>query len=186
MAGTERVNEISVVFAPCIFIADQQGNGRAARLAFEQTGKDLDSVGFLALGHMTRRARSTAIQIRLNVVSGERQARRTPIDDTADGGAMAFAEGGDGENVTKSIAGHTQPLRSRRPRLRSGAFWRAGVGWVRKLAFLNIRSLQEIKLDAQLLQLFLGDSGRSVSQWALGALRFWKRNHVADRVGAAE
>ncbi len=36
------------------------------------------------------------------------------------------------------VAEYASPLRSLRPRLGKGASWRARVGWVRSLAFLNI------------------------------------------------
>ena len=52
-----------------------------------------------------------------------------------------------------------------------------------KLAdFFNILLLNEIQLDAQLFQLLGTDGRRRIGQRTLCPLRFWKRNHVADRL----
>ena len=106
VAGAERVDQIPVVFTPCVFIADQQRDRCASRLAFEDAGQDFDPVGFLPLGHVSGRAGFAAIQILLDIVGGQRQAWRATIDDAPDGRAVAFAERRHGKDVTKGIAGH--------------------------------------------------------------------------------
>src|SRR5690349_10901291 len=55
VARTKRVDEIAVVLAPRVFIADQQRDRRARGFAFKEAGEDLDPVGFLALSDMPRR-----------------------------------------------------------------------------------------------------------------------------------
>ena len=106
MARAERVDQISVVFTSCIFIADQQRNRCAGRLTFKDAGQDFDPVGFLPLGHVAGRAGFAAIQILLDIVGGQHQTRRATIDDAPDGRAVAFAKGRHGKDVTKGIAGH--------------------------------------------------------------------------------
>ena len=73
MAGAERVDQISVVFTPGIFIADQQRDRCAGGLTFKDAGQDFDRVGFLPLRDVAGRAGFAPIEILLD--SSEDSAR---------------------------------------------------------------------------------------------------------------
>src|SRR5690242_573551 len=107
MTGTKRIDQIAIVLTARIFIADQQRNRRPRGLALEHPGENFDGIGLLPLCHMARGAGLTAVEVFLNIFSGQRKAWGTAIDDTADRGPMAFAKGREGEDVTERITGHT-------------------------------------------------------------------------------
>src|SRR4029079_9877822 len=71
MAGPEGVDEVSVVFTPRVFIADQQRDRCASRLAFKDAGQDFDPVGFLSLSYVAGGDGVAAITILVN--HGSRQ-----------------------------------------------------------------------------------------------------------------
>ena len=73
MAGAERIDQIAVIPAACIFVADEQRDRRAGGLAFKDTGEDFDGIGFLPLRHVAGGAGLAAIEILLDIVG-----RRAP------------------------------------------------------------------------------------------------------------
>jgi hypothetical protein len=96
---------------------------------------------------MAGRAGLAAIEIVLDIVSGEQKSGRTTVDDAADRRSVAFAKRGDGEDVTEGIAGHR----------RNGFYCEYLVGRISYLASERrftknaSRLLQKVELDAQLL-----------------------------------
>jgi hypothetical protein len=106
VARAEGIDQISIIFASGVFIANEQRDRCARRFALEQAGEDLNPVGFLPLGDMAGRAGLAAIEIVLDIVSGEQKSGRTTVDDAADRRSVAFAKRGDGEDVTESVPGH--------------------------------------------------------------------------------
>src|SRR5262245_42839294 len=156
MTRAKRIDEVAVILAPGIFIPDQQGNRRTSGLAFKHAGKNFDGIGFLPLRHMAGGAGLTAVEFLLDVFNRQRKTWRTPIDHAADRRSMALTEGRDREDVTKRITGHSRTL------------------------------IDDIQFDLQLLQLISTDRGRSIRQWALGALRFGEGDHVTNGIRPAQ
>ena len=103
MAGTELCGDVAVVLAARVGIADQQGDGCTGGLAFVHATEYLDLVGFTARGGMARLARGTPVQVGAELFHRDFQPRRATIDHAADGGAMRLAEGGDAEQMAKTI-----------------------------------------------------------------------------------
>jgi hypothetical protein len=98
VAGTEGVGDVAVILAALIGIANQQRNRRTGGLALVDAGKDLDLVRLVTLRGMPTAAGGAAIEIGAKLLgiepvrAGSRRSRnRWP--------AMAFAEGGDGEEL---------------------------------------------------------------------------------------
>ena len=106
MARAERVRDVAVVLAALVRVFDQQCDRGARRDALVHAGQDPDLVRFLALRHVARRTRLAAVQLRLDVGFGQRQARRAAIDHAADRGTVRLAEGGYGKQLAKCVAGH--------------------------------------------------------------------------------
>ena len=106
VAGPERIDQIAIVPAAGIFVPDEERDGCTGGLAFEDTGKDLDRIGFLPLRDVARGAWFASVEIPLDILDGKSQTGWTAIYDTADRGTMALAERRDGKNVTERIACH--------------------------------------------------------------------------------
>ncbi len=109
MAGAEGVANVAVVLGALVDILDQHHDGRAGgdlarrALVLEDAGQDLDLIGLLALRGEARLAGPALVEIGLDFGSGQRNVRRAAVDHAADGGAMAFAEGGDAEEMAKVL-----------------------------------------------------------------------------------
>ena len=67
-------------------------------------GKDFRGICFFALRGEGTLAWAATVQLAAQERGVERHAGRAPVDDHAEGGAMAFAEGGDAETVSVDIA----------------------------------------------------------------------------------
>ena len=63
-------------------------------------------VGFSPLGNVAAGAGAAAVEVGLDVGFGKRQAGRAAVDDAADACAVAFAEGGYGEELSEGVACH--------------------------------------------------------------------------------
>ena len=88
MTGTEAVDDVAVILAALVFIANQQRDRRAGGFAFIHTGENLDGIGFLALSDVAGSAGLAAIQLGLYVGFGQRHARGAAINHTTDCWAM--------------------------------------------------------------------------------------------------
>ena len=118
MAGAELLGDGAVVFAALVGVANQQGDGGAGGFALEDAGKDFHAIGFAALGNVTAGAGFTAVEIGLDVVCAKRQAGRAAVDDAANACAVAFAEGGDAEQLSEGIACHRVNAKQKEKRQR--------------------------------------------------------------------
>ena len=78
----------------------------AGALVLEDAGQDLHLVRLLALRGEARLAGPALVEIGLDLVSGQRNVRRAAVDDAADGGPVAFAEGGDAEQMAEGVVRH--------------------------------------------------------------------------------
>src|SRR4029079_7250107 len=92
VTGTEGIDQITVVPAAGIFAPNEERNRGAGRLAFGDTGEDLDGGGFLPLRDVARRPWLAPVEIFLNVFYGKDEPRRTPIHDPADRRRVTLAE----------------------------------------------------------------------------------------------
>jgi hypothetical protein len=92
VTGTEGIDQITVVPAAGIFVPNEERNRSAGGLAFKDTGKDFDGIGFLPLRHVTRRTWFAPIEVVLYVISRESQPWRAAIHDTTNRRPMALAE----------------------------------------------------------------------------------------------
>ncbi len=106
VSRAEQVLDRRIVLGLLIGVADQQADGTAGGLAFEHPGEDLDLVGFLALGGVAAGARLAPVQVTLQVLQRQFQARRAAVDNGDQRRTMAFARGGDSEQLAVGIAGH--------------------------------------------------------------------------------
>ena len=106
MAGTEAVLDLVIILGAGILVFDQKPDRCARGHAFEHAGQDFDRVRFLALGGVFALPRTAFVHVDLDIGLGERNAGRRTVDDAADSGAVAFAEGGKTKQVTESIGAH--------------------------------------------------------------------------------
>src|SRR5207249_731027 len=90
MARAEHVLDLVVVLRTRVRIADQQRDRRARSPAFEDTGQNLDFIGFMALRGVLRRARGAACEVAPEFRGLNRQPRWAAIDHAADRRAVAF------------------------------------------------------------------------------------------------
>ena len=115
MARTKTVSDIGIVLRTLVLVEDNQPDRRTGCLAFKNTGKDLHLVGFATLCRVTRLARTTALEILLDVGLAEFDTGRTAVDDAADRDTVAFTKRSDCEEFTDGVPGHSvswllQPL----------------------------------------------------------------------------
>src|SRR5438874_11622770 len=92
VAGPKGIDQITVVPAAGVLVSNEQRNRGAGGLAFKNTGKDFDGIGFLPLRHVTGGAWLAPIEVVLNVFDGKGQTGRTTIHDTTNRRPVAFAE----------------------------------------------------------------------------------------------
>ena len=108
MAGAKRILDLAVVLAALVGVMDQQGDRRSGRHLLaagigEDAGEYLHRVGFTALGGEARLSGFAPVQLDLDFLGCDRNARRAAIDDAADGGPMAFAPGGHAEKMAEGV-----------------------------------------------------------------------------------
>ena len=114
-----QIAEVVVGGGSGVVVADQHGNRGSGGPAFEHAGQDLCPVGFSTLAGEVALARATAVQVGLQVVSRQGQARRTAIDHDADPGAMALAPSAEAEGMSEG-ASHKTSIEVSRLSIRGG------------------------------------------------------------------
>src|SRR5690606_14608271 len=82
-------------------IADQDGDGGAEGAPFEDAAEDLRPVLLGAGGGYGALAGAAAVQLVLDFLHADLQPRRAAVDDDADAPSVAFAKGGNPENLSK-------------------------------------------------------------------------------------
>ena len=95
MAWAEGLQNLAIVLAALVGIANQQTDRSAGSTAFIHTRENLDLIGFLPLRDMAAGAGAAPIQIRLDVGHGQLHARWTAVDHAANGRAVGFTKAGD-------------------------------------------------------------------------------------------
>ena len=101
--GPEFLFHLIIGPGPRIRVADEQRNRRSRRAPLEDPGQDFHGIFFLARRDQVALPRPAAIKLRLYLASLQRQARRTPVHHDAHRRSVAFAPGGDGEELSKGI-----------------------------------------------------------------------------------
>ena len=124
---------LRVGLRPLVGVTDDDGDGRTEREAVGGDAREhFRRVAFLPLGDEGALAWSAAGQLAPEEGRVEGHAGRATVDDHAEGGAMAFAEGGDPETVAVDVA-HGRCLKKERRRA-SGGRAASGSGSARRLA----------------------------------------------------
>ena len=96
---------LGVSLRALVTVTDHDGDGRAEREAVgRDAGEHLGRVGFLALGREGALAGAAAVKLAAQEGGVEGHAGRAAVDDDAEGGAMALAEGGDAEAMSVDVA----------------------------------------------------------------------------------
>ncbi|KPX58538.1 Uncharacterized protein ALO53_04577 [Pseudomonas amygdali pv. photiniae] len=106
MSRTEQVLDSRIILGLLVCVADQQAYGGTCGFTLEDAGEDLDLIGLLTLRGMTAGAWLAPVQITLQVLQVQLQPRRAAVDDSDQRRAVAFAGGGDSEQLAESVAGH--------------------------------------------------------------------------------
>ena len=114
MAGAIAFGDGAIILGALIGVADEQADGSAGGhllSAFgmgKDTGQNLDLIGFLTLGGITRLARTTAIQIFLDFLACQSDQGRAAVHCAADGRPVAFAPGGYTKEMSETVMRHVR------------------------------------------------------------------------------
>jgi hypothetical protein len=84
-----------------VFVKNDERDGRASRLAFENAGKDLYRIFFVTRGREFPLARAPAIQFCLNHFFINGEAGGASVEDGSDSGTMGFTPCCDRKNLSK-------------------------------------------------------------------------------------
>ena len=101
MARSVPLGDFCIVVAVLVFVENDERNGRAGRLAFENARKNLDLVLFVAGGRHFALAGTSAVQFRLDHGFGDRESGGASVQDGSDSGTMGFAPRRDRKNLSK-------------------------------------------------------------------------------------
>jgi len=108
MAGAEGLRDLAVILGPLVGVLDHQLDRGAGGPAFEDTRKDADLVCLLALGGELRLAGLAEVEPRLEIGLGECHAGGAAVHRATDGRAVAFAPGGDPEDMSEGVEAHVR------------------------------------------------------------------------------
>jgi len=89
-----------------IHVLDEQTDRRAGRPPFEHAGENAHAVRFLALAGVPRGSGAPPLELDLNVLFRQLKPRRATVDDRAERGPMALAEGRDSKEYAECVTGH--------------------------------------------------------------------------------
>src|SRR3546814_6279669 len=106
VAGAIGLCDRAIILRPLVDILDHQADRRARRLALEHPRQDTHLVGFLPLRCVTRLARAPLVEEGLDIGFGERQPRRTAVNDGAERGTVAFPPSGEAKNAPEAVETH--------------------------------------------------------------------------------
>ena len=106
VAWPELRGDRRVVARALVDVVDLHGDRRAGGQALEHAGQDADLVRLLALRGEARLAGAAAVEPGLDVGLGQRDARRAAVDHAADRRPVAFAPGGDAEQMAEAVMRH--------------------------------------------------------------------------------
>src|SRR5262249_2344069 len=100
------VLDVTVVAAALVGVLEQNADGRAIRLALEDTRPDLRQIRLVALRDDLRLPGAAAAQVGEEVVHAERQAGRAAVDDGEVARSVADAGGGGAAQSAEGVAWH--------------------------------------------------------------------------------
>ena len=95
MAWAEGLQNLTIVLAALVGIADQQADRSTSGTALVHTRKNFYLISLLPLRDIAAGAGTAPIQIRLDVGHGQLHARWTAVDHATNGRAVGFTKAGD-------------------------------------------------------------------------------------------
>lgn len=95
------LGNFGIVIAVLVFVKDDERDGRASRLAFENAGKNLDLVFFVAGCRHFTLTRPPAVQLRLDHLFGDGETGWASVEDGSDRWTMGFTPCRDCKNLSK-------------------------------------------------------------------------------------
>ena len=120
MGGTEERAQVLIVLRVLILVSDDEADGGAGRAPFEDAAEQLYVVGLGALGGQRALAGAAAVELALYEVEVDLDACGHAVDDAADGRPVAFAKGGQCEQMSERVAHTSLVLSSQLSVLLSG------------------------------------------------------------------
>src|SRR5215471_739084 len=134
MARAVEIADFGIILGALVDVLDHQRDRgpardlKSGRVVHHHAGENLHLVRLAALGGEARLARAAAVEIVLDVGGLERNFRRTAVDHATDRSTVAFAEGGDPEQMAEGVVGHRVSLSAGLvARARSGVNQRDGT-----------------------------------------------------------
>ena len=121
MTWPKGLQDIAIVLTALVGVLDEEGNRGTGGQALVHAREDLHRIGFVALGHEGAGARTTPVEVGLDVGFGQRQPRRAAVNHAADGRAMGLTKVGDRKKISKGIAAHDCIIPERRAGVRPSA-----------------------------------------------------------------
>src|SRR5690606_34422793 len=110
VAGAEGAGDVAIVLRAGVLVLDQDRDrrtrGHRPGAVVVRARQDARRVALPALGDEAAAAGPAAVQPRLDVGLGQRDAGRTAVDDAADRRPVALAPGGHAEEVAEGVVGH--------------------------------------------------------------------------------
>ena len=104
MRRPEKAAHILVVLRVLVCVAHEKSDGSACRFPLENTTEQLHTVAFLAVGGDMALSWTASVQFFLNEIDVDVDACRHSVNNAANSLSVAFAKGGEGENMSKRIA----------------------------------------------------------------------------------
>ena len=102
--GSEQVAKRVVVGSMLVFVSNDETYRTARRFPLENATQQFHAVAFVAARRNSTLPRTTTVQLGLNEVQIDFHTRRHPIDNAANGIAVALAERRQSENMSESVA----------------------------------------------------------------------------------
>ena len=105
VGGSENVAQVVVVGGVVLGVAHEKSDGGAGGAALKDAGEKFDLIGFAAWGGEAALSRSAAVELVLNEIGVDVDAGGHAVDDAAHADAVAFAEGGEAEELSEGVHG---------------------------------------------------------------------------------
>ena len=106
VAGPVFGGDVAIILRTLIDILDHQADRRAGGLSFIHARQDADFIRLLPLGGEFRLAGPALVEEGLDIGFGQDEPGRAAIDHRADRRAVAFAPGGEAQQVSECVEAH--------------------------------------------------------------------------------
>ena len=103
VGGSEDMAQVVVVGGVVLGVAHEKSDGGAGGASFKDAGEEFDLIGFAAWGGEAALSRSAAVELVLNEIGVDVDAGGHAVDDAAYADAVAFAEGGEAEELSEGV-----------------------------------------------------------------------------------